>query len=94
MLGDTLVEQNLAAVHLVESRGTLPGQDGSLITGRLYGPAIFPQMLQAAQRLVGLGLPVIANGGIYQNWQVTALMAAGVTAIGVGGTLWRIDSMM
>lgn len=94
VLGETLVELNPAAVHLVEPRGTLPGQDGSLVTGRLYGPAIFPQMLNAAHKLVSLGLPVIANGGIYENWQVTAMMETGVMAIGLVGTLWCVDPII
>jgi len=91
VLGEMLVGLNPAAVHLVEPRGTLPNRDGSLVTGRLYGPAIFPQMLSAAQKLVSMGFPVIANGGIYENWQVTAMMEVGVIAVGLGSALWQVN---
>ena len=91
ILGETLIEQAPAAVHLVEPRGTLPNRDGSLITGRLYGPAIFPQMLSAAHKLVSMGFPVIVNGGIFENWQVATMMEAGVIAVGLGSALWHLN---
>ena len=79
------------AVHLVEPRGALPGPGGEIITGRLYGLAIFPLMLKAAQELVAAELSVIANGGISARWQVDALMDSGVRAVGLGSVLWGID---
>ena len=50
-----LKELSPTAVHLTFPRGALPGLDGALVTGRLYGPAVFPQMLKAAQTLVDAG---------------------------------------
>lgn len=91
VLGNVLTELTPSAVHLVEPRGILPHKDGSLVTGRLYGPAIFPQMLQAAHKLVSMGFPVIVNGGIYENWQVTAMMEVGVIAVGLGSALWHVN---
>jgi len=61
------------------------------VAGRLYGPAIFPLMLKAAQELVAAELSVIANGGISARWQVDTLMVSGVTAVGLGSVLWGID---
>jgi hypothetical protein len=87
VLQDVLVEQVPVAIHLVEPRGTLPQSDGSLVTGRLYGPAIFPQMMHAAQTLIGLGLPVIANGGVFENWQAEVSSIA----VGMGSALWGVD---
>lgn len=81
-----------AAVHLVEPRGTLPGPDGEMVTGRLFGPAIFPLMLQAAQTLVTSGLRVIADGGCVTRWQVEALKKCCVTAVGLGAGLWQLNS--
>jgi len=83
-----------AAVHLVEPRGALPDRDGTIIPGRLYGPAIFPVMLRAARVLVTAGLRVIANGGVTARWQVDALLETGVLAVGLGSALWGIDQGM
>lgn len=80
-----------AAVHLVEPRGTLPDLQGGLVSGRLYGPAIFPVMLPAAQVLTQAGLRVIANGGIHTRGQVEALLDVGVLAVGLGSALWGVE---
>lgn len=79
-----------SAVHLVEPRGALPGPDGEIVMGRLYGPGIFPVMLGAARGLIQAGFRVIANGGITDHWQVDALLNAGATAVGLGSALWGV----
>ena len=79
------------ALHLVEPRGTLPSPGSETITGRLFGPAIFPVMLAAAQVLINAGLRVITNGGVYAPWQVDALMKAGAKAVGLGSIFWQVD---
>jgi hypothetical protein len=77
------------AVHLTLPRGTLPGPDGALVTGRLYGPALFPQMLKAARTLVDAGFQVIADGG-NDPLQTEALLGAGVTGVGLTEELWKV----
>jgi dihydroorotate dehydrogenase (NAD+) catalytic subunit len=83
VLLSALKELAPTAVHLTLPRGTLPGPDGALVTGRLYGPAVFPQMLKAAQTLVDAGLQVIADGG------GEAMLSVGVTAVGLAESLWE-----
>lgn len=91
LLTETLQGLQLAAVHLTAPRGALPGPEGALVTGRLYGPALFPQMLNGARTLVDAGLSVIADGGGYTPWQAEALLGCGVTALGLAGALWGIS---
>jgi len=88
-----LLEMQPAAVHLTQPRGTLPEPGGELVTGRLYGPAVFPQILSAARILVDLGLRVIADGGGQAAWQAEALLGVGVTAVGLAEALWEIGKM-
>jgi dihydroorotate dehydrogenase (NAD+) catalytic subunit len=88
---EVLTDLQPTALHLVEPRGALPGPGGKIVTGRLFGPAIFPVMLAAAQVLIGAGLRVIANGGVHDPSQVDALMKAGATAVGLGSVLWQVD---
>jgi dihydroorotate dehydrogenase len=86
-----VLEARLSIVlHLVSPRGLLPGPYGDLVAGRLYGPGIFPFMLEAARELVGDGFRVIADGGVYAAWQARALMDIGVEAVGLGAVLWQV----
>ncbi len=77
------------AVSLAARRGLLPGPQGGLIQGRLYGPALFPQALLAVKTIVGCGIPVIAGGGVYAAWQAQALLASGAAAVQLDGVLWK-----
>lgn len=87
-----LADLQPAAVHLTSPRGTLPDEEGKLITGRLYGPAVFPLMLKAARCLVEVGLPVIADGGVFEKPQVEAMGQQGLSTLGLGAALWCLDT--
>ena len=90
----TLQELNPIALHLTQLRGALPNAEGDVVTGRLYGPATHPVMLNAAREAVKAGLPVIVDGGIVEQSQAEALLGVGVLAIGLGAALWGIKSNM
>jgi dihydroorotate dehydrogenase (NAD+) catalytic subunit len=77
------------AVSLAARRGLLPGPQGGLIQGRLYGPALFPQTLLAVKTIVGCGIPVIAGGGVYAGWQAQALLDCGAAAVQLDGVIWK-----
>jgi hypothetical protein len=80
-----------AALHLTAPRGALPGKDGELVSGRLYGPAVYPLMVNAAREAIKSVLPVIMDGGVYEKSQAETLLDLGVLAVGLGGMLWGID---
>jgi dihydroorotate dehydrogenase len=82
---------NPAALHLTAPRGTLPGADGELVAGRLYGPAILPLMLSAAREAIKSDLPVIVDGGVDEQAQADAFLEAGVWAVGLEAVLWGIN---
>lgn len=83
----------LLAVSLSPPRGALPGQAGAgeaaLLTGRIYGPAVFPFALAAVRAVVRLGLPVVGAGGVYSPGQADAMRAAGALAVQLDSVLWR-----
>jgi dihydroorotate dehydrogenase (NAD+) catalytic subunit len=89
-LADSPLAGELAAVSLAPPRGSLPDPlDGALVSGRLYGPAIFPQALLAVRAVATTGLPVIASGGVYQPAQIQAMRQAGAMAVQLDAVLWR-----
>jgi dihydroorotate dehydrogenase (NAD+) catalytic subunit len=86
------------AASLAPPRGALPvlhhqkwvtPERGATLDGRLYGPAVFPLALAALQRATGLGLPIIAAGGVYDDSQVEAMLLAGALAVQFDAVLWR-----
>ena len=84
-----LAQAGAAAVVLVPLRGTLPAVNGELTHGRLYGPALFPWVLQAVHLLSArAAIPLIASGGIYRREQVKAMLAAGASPVQIDSVLW------
>jgi dihydroorotate dehydrogenase (NAD+) catalytic subunit len=90
---DAVLKSDAAAVSLGAPRGTLPSLDGKLVSGRLYGPALFPQALALTAQLAGQGLPLIAAGGVETKAQGEALLAAGAAAVQIDIALWKAGSI-
>lgn len=88
-LGPVAIAAGAVMVSLAPPRGALPGAGGSLVYGRLYGPALYPAALALVQRMAQANLPVIASGGIYHPSQVEAMLAVGARAVQLDSVLWR-----
>lgn len=88
-LARTAADAGIATVSLGQPRGTLLDEDNKLVSGRLYGPAIFPQVLRAVQAVSTMGLAVIGGGGVYDSFQVETMLKAGASAVQVGASLWK-----
>jgi dihydroorotate dehydrogenase (NAD+) catalytic subunit len=70
-------------------RGSLPVADRKLVSGRLYGPAIFPLALSATALLAEQGIQVIAAGGVSTQEQGQAMLDAGAMAVQIDVGLWK-----
>jgi dihydroorotate dehydrogenase len=77
-----------AGVVISAPRGSLT-IGNKVVSGRLYGPALFPQLLQAVVDLKDVGLPVIAGSGIFSFQQGEAALSAGASAVQFDGMLWQ-----
>jgi dihydroorotate dehydrogenase (NAD+) catalytic subunit len=86
---DTVIATGASAVSLAPPRGTLVGADGSLVSGRLFGPGLFPQTLAAVKILAEMDIPTIGGGGVYSRAEVETLLAAGAVAVQLDAVLWR-----
>ncbi|MBI3740120.1 MAG: hypothetical protein HY258_13820 [Chloroflexi bacterium] len=94
-LGPRLIQEGAAAVSLASPRGALPltpkpspAGRGELITGRLFGPSLFPQSLEIVASAAKLGLPVIGAGGVYSKEDAQAMLMAGALAVQMDAGLW------
>jgi dihydroorotate dehydrogenase (NAD+) catalytic subunit len=91
-LGPRIIQAGAIAVSLAAPRGALnagTGEDERLVTGRLYGPGLFPQALEVVRNAVKLGLPIIGGGGVYSQENVRTMLAAGAISVQVDAALWR-----
>ncbi len=88
-LAPRVMDAGAAVVSLSAPRGSLNTENRTLITGRLYGPSLFPQSLETVRRLAGAGVPVIGAGGVYKREQVEVMKEAGAMAVQLDAVLWR-----
>ncbi|HVP41498.1 MAG TPA: hypothetical protein VMS95_06065 [Candidatus Krumholzibacteriaceae bacterium] len=88
-LSPDLRAAGVSTISLAPPRGTLPGRDGRLLSGRLYGPALLPAALKAVQCARQAGFRVIGAGGVYSPADAEAMRAAGAFAIQLDTVLWK-----
>jgi dihydroorotate dehydrogenase (NAD+) catalytic subunit len=60
-----------------------------LITGRLYGPSLFPQTLETVYSAAKIGLPILGAGGVWSKENAQAMISAGALAVQVDAVLWN-----
>ncbi|MEO5888416.1 MAG: hypothetical protein ABIQ77_12215 [Anaerolineales bacterium] len=88
-LGPRLVQAGAQAISISAPRGALSTDNLSLITGRLYGPSLFPQTLETVSNAAKLALPIIGSGGVWSKENADALLSVGALAAQVDATLWN-----
>lgn len=76
------------AISLAPPRGTLPATDGSLVSGRLYGPGLYPQALERIKKLAQIKMPVIGGGGVYTLEDSRVFLEIGAVAVQLDSVLW------
>ena len=62
-----------------------------LVTGRLYGPSLFPRSLETVHSATKLGLPIIGAGGVWTKESADAMVSAGALAVQVDAALWGFN---
>ena len=90
-LGPRLIQDGAQAIGVSMPRGALPTSDSALITGRLYGPSLFPRTLETVFSATKLGLPIIGAGGVSTKENADAMLAAGALAVQVDAALWGFN---
>ncbi len=102
-LGPRVIQEGAAAISLGTMRGMLPIADDSPlpvgegsgvrahVTGRLSGPALFPQALLTVRDAVQSNLPVIGAGGVGSKENADLMLSVGALAVQVDESLWKGD---
>lgn len=88
-LGPRLVEAGAEAVSLSAPRGSQMEGQGAVVSGRLYGPSLFPQALDTVNNAAKLGLPIIGAGGVWTKENADAMLSVGALAVQVDAALWN-----
>ena len=88
-LGPRLVQAGAQAISISAPRGAVATDSSSLITGRLYGPSLFPQTLETVSDAAKLGLPIIGSGGVWSKKNADIMLSAGALAVQVDAALWN-----
>ena len=96
-VGPRLVQGGAQAISIAAPRGALPEsrekdtKEKGLITGRLYGPSIFPRALETVYAAARIGLPIIGAGGVWTRENAEAMLTAGALAVQVDAALWAFN---
>ena len=87
-LGPRVIQEGAQAISVSAPRGAL--MTDHLMTGRLYGPSLFPRALETVYSAAKLGLPIIGAGGVWTKENAEAMLAAGALAVQVDAVLWGV----
>ncbi len=86
-LGPRLMQEGAQAISIASPRGSL--MTDHLITGRLFGPSLFPQTLHVVESAAKLGIPIIGAGGVWTKENADTMLSAGALAVQVDAALWN-----
>ncbi|MFN8460771.1 MAG: hypothetical protein U0X93_03235 [Anaerolineales bacterium] len=86
-LGPRLMQEGAQAISISAPRGSL--MTDHLITGRLFGPSLFPQTLHVVRSAAKLGLPIIGAGGVWSKQNADAMLSVDALAVQVDAALWK-----
>lgn len=99
-LGPRLMQEGAQAISIAAPRGALPKEEGrrekrtgdkAIVTGRLYGPSLFPRTLEMVYSAAKIGLPIIGAGGVWSKENAEALLSAGALAVQADAALWGFN---
>jgi dihydroorotate dehydrogenase (NAD+) catalytic subunit len=87
-LGPKLIQRGADAINIATPRGAIISGE-SLVTGRLYGQAIFPRALEVVHSAKKIGLPIIGAGGVWTEKDAADMLTAGAMAAQMDVSLWK-----
>ena len=86
-VGPAAMQRGARAVSMATPRGTLM-HDGRMVSGRLYGPSLFPAALDLVYAAAKAGIPIIGAGGVGSQLEAEAMLGAGALGVQLDTRLW------
>lgn len=87
-LGPKLIQEGASAISISSPRGAIYDESKKMITGRMYGRALFPRSLDIVRSAGMIGLPIIGAGGVWSDADVESMLGAGAMAVEIDTQLW------
>ena len=86
-LGPQLLDRGATALSIAAPRGALT-REQTVVTGRLFGPALFPASLELVKTASKINLPIIGAGGVFSRSAAEAMLVCGAMAVQLDVSLW------
>lgn len=86
---EQVVDLGVSGLVISAPRGVIRNNTGGFSRGRMYGPGLFPQVVQAVACLRANGVPLVAGSGVYDQQAIDVLLSAGAAAVQLDSVLWR-----
>ena len=86
-VGREAIERGASAISISAPRGTL-SRAGKTVSGRLYGPSLFPASLELVYAAAKAGIRIIGAGGVCSRAEAEAMLAAGAVGAQMDSRLW------
>lgn len=93
ILFQEMIDAGASALSMGPPRGSLPGSNNQLVSGRLVGAAIFPQALEMLRLIHPSAIDIIFSGGVQNKRQVALALQAGASAVQLDLSIWRFGSV-
>ena len=93
-LGPRLMQEGAQAISIAAPRGAVTDNEGKIVTGRLFGPSLFPQSLDIVRSAKMLGIPIIGSCGVWTKENADAMLSVGAMAVQVDAALWNPASSL
>jgi dihydroorotate dehydrogenase len=87
-LGPRLIQEGASAISISSPRGAIYDENKNIITGRMYGPSLFPRSLDIVRSAGMIELPIIGAGGVWTDEDVESMIQAGAMAVETDVQLW------
>ena len=86
---DDAVEAGVSAISMGAPRGSLPAENGEVVSGRLMGAAVFPQALEILRQIKTSIVQIFFSGGIQHQDQIDLVLREGAAGVQLDLSLWR-----
>ena len=87
-LGRKIMDGGASAISVAAPRGAMYDKAGKLVTGRMYGPSLFPRSLDVVRSAAMSGITIIGSGGVWSDADVESMLKAGAIAVETDAQLW------